>query len=334
MQNMSTTYQIKTLTPIWTGGVETGKMDRIHETGILGSLRWWFEVLVRGLGGYACDPSNHSCNYDAEKPNNGLCDVCQVFGATGWKRRFRLIIQDVQMHEKAVSHPMKAERQYQDRRGNNRIPTWHFKNPAQAGQFSLQIQSLQPDFPIKLVQELIQLVTDWAALGARSQMGFGITELTSERLHANPFATLRLTDADIAKNLPSLQNMFFAQIKTENVKDEETFNLKYDLRRLFANDKEVRHFVMGTVQKERNAAKIFMSRPYNDGLIRIWGWIPEQANVWNQAWNRQTVLNQIKKHLSEHYSLNTWREFNALRDTEKQYTDIQPFLNSLWKGVK
>ncbi len=32
--------QLKTLTPLWTGGVETGKMDWLHETGIIGSLRW------------------------------------------------------------------------------------------------------------------------------------------------------------------------------------------------------------------------------------------------------------------------------------------------------
>lgn len=38
------------LTPLWTGGVETGKVDRIHETGILGSMRWWMEALVRGVG--------------------------------------------------------------------------------------------------------------------------------------------------------------------------------------------------------------------------------------------------------------------------------------------
>jgi len=31
---------IETLTPLWTGGVD-GRADRIHETGILGSLRWW-----------------------------------------------------------------------------------------------------------------------------------------------------------------------------------------------------------------------------------------------------------------------------------------------------
>lgn len=42
--------KIQTLTPLWTGGVD-GKMDRIHETGIIGSMRWWYEAIVRGLGG-------------------------------------------------------------------------------------------------------------------------------------------------------------------------------------------------------------------------------------------------------------------------------------------
>lgn len=42
-------------TDIWTGDVE-GRADRLITTGLLGSIRWWFEVLVRGLGGRPCDP--------------------------------------------------------------------------------------------------------------------------------------------------------------------------------------------------------------------------------------------------------------------------------------
>ncbi len=41
--------KIKTLTPLYTGGVE-GTMDRIHETAILGGLRWWCEAIVWGAG--------------------------------------------------------------------------------------------------------------------------------------------------------------------------------------------------------------------------------------------------------------------------------------------
>lgn len=33
--------------PLWTGGAN-GKAERIQITGLLGSLRWWYEALVRG----------------------------------------------------------------------------------------------------------------------------------------------------------------------------------------------------------------------------------------------------------------------------------------------
>lgn len=49
------TMTLTTLTPLWTGGVDE-RCDRIYESGILGSLRWWYEAIVRGLGGEACDP--------------------------------------------------------------------------------------------------------------------------------------------------------------------------------------------------------------------------------------------------------------------------------------
>lgn len=328
--------KLKTLTPLWTGGVETGKMDRIHETGIIGSLRWWYEAIVRGLGGWACDPSQGSCIYDKKKSNNGLCDVCQVFGATGWRRRFRLVVQDNQMRKQQVTHPMEADRSYQDNDGKTCIPTWYFQNPPQAGQFSIQLQSLQSEFSIGIIQGLIQFVTDWGALGARPQMGFGVVEIVDGRLDSNPFNTLKLTGTGLSENIPSLQNMFIARIQRQGATDRETFNPKYDLRRLFAgvNDSNVRHFVMGTVKGDRMGSKIFMSRPYADGLMRVWGWVPEQADVWNNHWDRQKVLNKIHNHLKTKYCLKIWREFNSPRDDKEQCTDKQEFLNSLWEGVK
>jgi CRISPR-associated protein Cmr1 len=75
---------LQTVTPIWTGGAD-GKSDQLHVTGIMGSLRWWYEVLVRSVGGRVCIPGENSCQYDLSKPYTGLCDVCRVFGATGWE---------------------------------------------------------------------------------------------------------------------------------------------------------------------------------------------------------------------------------------------------------
>jgi CRISPR-associated protein Cmr1 len=47
------TVKIKPLTPLWTGDAER-KPGTLRETGIIGSLRWWYEALIRGLGGTAC----------------------------------------------------------------------------------------------------------------------------------------------------------------------------------------------------------------------------------------------------------------------------------------
>lgn len=42
---------------------------------------------MHGFGGWACDPSQPLCSVE-----QGLCAACQIFGATGWRRRFRLLV--------------------------------------------------------------------------------------------------------------------------------------------------------------------------------------------------------------------------------------------------
>ncbi len=101
-------FKLKTLTPIWTGGVD-GKPDKLHITGIRGSIRWWYEALIRGLGGYACDPTDDSLEFkrcelkltDKEKKERELlnkkvkqkiCPACYLFGCTGWSGKFILRI--------------------------------------------------------------------------------------------------------------------------------------------------------------------------------------------------------------------------------------------------
>ena len=98
-------FKLKTLTPIWTGGVDIA--DRVHETGIRGSLRWWYEALIRGLGGYACDPTeDRRCELDQKRfkeifnntkdiqsaLDEQICPACQLFGCGGWAAKFRMEI--------------------------------------------------------------------------------------------------------------------------------------------------------------------------------------------------------------------------------------------------
>ncbi|MCD6309907.1 MAG: type III-B CRISPR module RAMP protein Cmr1, partial [Candidatus Eremiobacteraeota bacterium] len=80
------TVKIEPLTPVWTGDANR-KNTFLRETGIIGSLRWWYEALIRGLGGTACDPTNTKCD------GTDHCDACELFGCTGWARKFRLEVE-------------------------------------------------------------------------------------------------------------------------------------------------------------------------------------------------------------------------------------------------
>lgn len=91
MTDESRDWVLKALTPIWTGNA-SGKNSRVIPTGLLGSIRWWFEVVVRGLEGSACDPSD-TANRCPDK-GGSHCVVCELFGCTGWARKFRFQVLD------------------------------------------------------------------------------------------------------------------------------------------------------------------------------------------------------------------------------------------------
>lgn len=185
--------KLKTLTPLWTGGAK-GTCDRLHETGIIGSLRWWYEALVRGLGGHACDPTSDDpsrrCQFDTKayerakqdgKPLNeavreGLkevCPVCHLLGCTGWKRRFELTVEE---------------------RPDQQIPFWlatldkqgkfnHWwlsqvfktdNNWLYMGELSLQARFMRGDEHDEAVlRALLSFLAKYGAIGSRAQYGFG-----------------------------------------------------------------------------------------------------------------------------------------------------------------
>jgi CRISPR-associated protein Cmr1 len=97
-------FTLKALTDIWTGDVNR-QGNRLIATGLLGSIRWWFEVLVRGLGGRACDPtlSEIRCPAPSKTPSEPghHCVVCELFGCTGWARKFRFEVLDENRRSKS-----------------------------------------------------------------------------------------------------------------------------------------------------------------------------------------------------------------------------------------
>ncbi|KXS44917.1 MAG: hypothetical protein AWU58_1114 [Methanohalophilus sp. T328-1] len=79
--------EIEKVTEIYTGNAKR-EYTELRETGILGSMRWWYEAVIRGYGGTACDPTDTNCDKDSH------CDACELFGCTGWARKFRFEIDE------------------------------------------------------------------------------------------------------------------------------------------------------------------------------------------------------------------------------------------------
>ncbi|RME10521.1 MAG: type III-B CRISPR module RAMP protein Cmr1 [Ardenticatenia bacterium] len=199
---------LRTLTPLWTGGVDR-TMDRIHETSILGSLRWWYEAIVRGLGGSACDPSTHTC------PDNdgNYCDVCAVFGATGLQRAFRL------------EGPEWWNNRRQDRLtvkvNNNR--GWYLGH-GYIGEGAFRIVPLR--VPAGLTWDdvkqtlllTLRLIEGWGGLGPKTQVGYGVVQIeldAATTIAAFEKLKQRNNRRMVSQNpqWPALDGFFFAKVR-------------------------------------------------------------------------------------------------------------------------
>lgn len=189
--------QLKTLTPLWTGGVD-GQCDRLYETGLIGSLRWWYEALVRGLGGQACDPTGNDRCPDAK---GRRCAACELFGCTGWARKFRLQVLD------------HAEQPIQGALGRN-------------ADFLLQFIELRPMSPEEryLLVKAVETATKYGTLGGRTTLkpqrkasagkDYGLVKLVA--LPEIPQSNIRMYLQaghwrPVSTHLPDMRWFFFVQ---------------------------------------------------------------------------------------------------------------------------
>lgn len=220
IMNKSLSLSIETLTPIWTAGVG-GKVDRIHETGLMGSLRWWYEAMVRGVGGNVCNPtsdkSNERCPTIDKKGTSHYCDVCEIFGATGLKRKFGLYID----FEKNGEYLFDKTKIITVTAPNGRNG-WRFG----ASKISSQESPVEGKIQIYAEHEkvanhlaiLFKIIELHGGLGAKNQLGFGVVNLNLSENEKTIEANLEKFENDFQnKNhtygtLPDLKNMFFAKL--------------------------------------------------------------------------------------------------------------------------
>ncbi len=159
--------KLRALTPVYTGGID-GKSEQLHSQGLLGSLRWWYEAILRGQGLRACDPSRHSCLYDpksSRSPKEQLCEACQVFGATGYARRFRLDV----ISQDTPAWP--SREQALNIRPYGRTRGWYL-NPGLVGAETLRLSGAETE--VSHLLALLSFLEQYGNIGAKPQLGHGV----------------------------------------------------------------------------------------------------------------------------------------------------------------
>jgi len=172
--------ELRTLTPLWTGGVDQ-VCDRLHETGLIGSLRWWYEALVRGLGGYACDPTDEKTKckeYDPKKGTSSICAACYLFGTTGWARLFRLRVIDKSLDRVPLHFytTLSANKRwlgsiFGGERRNNRVDGITVPH----GKLRLEIigRGQDEEYALNQLAWAVEFAARHGGIGAKLQHGFG-----------------------------------------------------------------------------------------------------------------------------------------------------------------
>ncbi|SDN71628.1 CRISPR-associated protein, Cmr1 family [Desulfonauticus submarinus] len=281
-----------TLTPLWTGDA-WGKCDELKLTGIIGSLRWWFEALVRGMGYNACDSTRDKCQVEVKNPEDVLkihekiCPVCYLFGTTGWKSRFSVsVIKD----ESILSKPYHGRIVVNINGGKS----WYYDSGLM-GEVTLKFQydeTILKETFSSILRILLYLISEYGMLGAKTSMGYGIVKF---KINDNDISVTE----DDWENFKDYLNFFD---KTENLKEDEKKRQKElpNIQDFFF----VKFKVSGIIDNVINNVKEFFS--YQDGIIET-----DTINKWkdkNWCITSPVVRKSIRKEIKKKFKGN-----NALR---------------------
>lgn len=175
-------------------------------------MRWWYEAIVRGMGGYACDPTSDThCKFNVEAYDEeykkrklyeskesaskyaleaglkDVCPACRLFGCTGWKRQFRLDISvDTNQIESFNLATLDKKNSF-----NNWWLSKTFEKSIKLenskltfGKFNLIIIELTNHLPFSIssqIHSLLSIMSTMGGIGAKNQYGYGIFDFESKR---------------------------------------------------------------------------------------------------------------------------------------------------------
>jgi CRISPR type III-B/RAMP module RAMP protein Cmr1 len=150
-------HRLRTLSPIWTGGISRDCSVHAKPSGLMGSLRYWAEQVCRTEGRSVCDGKTWCGELDANK-----CAVCAIFGSTERSRRFRLEVSGLRLDENAGGLVHEEEKGFL-------VRFWARRER------DLDPVALQPA-ALELPHKALAMIVAHGGLGARTQRGYGQVE--------------------------------------------------------------------------------------------------------------------------------------------------------------
>ncbi len=213
--------QLTCLTPLWTGDIDS-KSNVLQSTGFMGSLRWWTEAILRGMGKFACDPTEEwRCPQKGESSRiEEFCCSCLIFGATGLRRLFRIEFEGGNRLFTGGALNI---------RPNGRNRGWYLGSGI-VGNISSKIVTLDNVFDENLIILPLVIASKWGGFGAKTQLGYGVIKIENiPEIDIAKFenAIKKITDEtrlstlkiklrnDANPGLPDIKEMFFAKVQFE-----------------------------------------------------------------------------------------------------------------------
>jgi CRISPR-associated protein Cmr1 len=219
-------FECVPLTPLWTGDANTDAGKRggqIRETGLRGSLRSWYETLLRGCELSACDPSGGSCIYTSDMGLASICHACQMFGCTGYSSRVRIEVEGGSgvgdLKELRLSNP-----------GTSNHRGWRIP-PRCNSNFRIKIVPLFAGADMPGLAIALHLIERYGALGAKTSHGQGAVRFENLPVTSavNWQAQIAERPAKSGTNSPRLSDFIGATVRLRNMPQSLPL-LKDDLR--------------------------------------------------------------------------------------------------------
>ncbi len=324
--------KLRTLTPLWTGNVDRDSPS-LKETGLLGSMRFWYEAWVRALGGSACDPASkgHKCEYKGEK--GSICNACQLFGCTGWARKFRIECTGFESTPLFLVTSSKINQGWLKR-------IFEKQNNALFGRASLKLTAEDKNNEDVLLATL-SMMAKYGGLGAKTQHGFGqfiIENLDTKRVE-NGLSIIRREISEKTENThqPSLSKFFVLKFKIDEnngivdyyLKNPfmigtpsnkygtyipcsfdirfkgairyQNFGLRDHFKTKYGKDAAEGIFGYSRGENKRQGSKIFVSHLFKENdsdkfyFLKIWGFTQPQLSTRNGPIDlRKEITNHIQ----------------------------------------